>query len=176
MSDHANQPLPLAGDGTLSNCRLAILPEDLETKTPPVPLSHYTGAVRRHLWKVAAFVVICAASAFVLLSRLEPVYEATAVIDIDRQAPSEVIGQGATRAGAPNDAEQFIGTQVDLVQSDAVLRPVAIHFNLLEREGRFRGRTPEEIRSIRRSAIVLKRLKVTHPPKKYLLLISYRAT
>jgi len=149
--------------------------QDLEAEAPAVPLSHYLWILRRHLGKIVAFVVTCVAATFIVSSRLQPIYESTSSVDIDRQAPSEVIGQDSTRAAAPNDADQFLATQVKLIQSDAVLRPVAEQYNLLEREGQTAGLTPARIQQISRAPVVLKRLKVTRPPNTYLLLIAYRS-
>ncbi len=56
-------------------------------------------------------------------------------MNVDRQAPSEVVGEDSTSFVAPNDADQFLATQIKLIQSDAVLRPVAEQYHLLSREG-----------------------------------------
>src|ERR1035437_9195652 len=100
-----------------------------ESEEPVVPLSHYLWILRRHKWKLLAFVVFCVAATVVVSSRLTPIYEATASIDIDRQMPTGVIGQDAARM-APNDADQFLATQVKTIQSDSVLRPVVERFKL----------------------------------------------
>src|SRR4051794_39445386 len=92
-----------------------------EREEPVVPLSHYLWILRRHKWRLIAFVLACVISTVVISSRLTPIYEATASIDIDRQAPAGVIGQDASRM-APNDADQFLATQVKTIQSDSVLR------------------------------------------------------
>jgi capsular exopolysaccharide synthesis family protein len=108
--------------------------------------------------------------------RLQPIYESTATVDVDRQAPSEVVGQDSTRsAGAPSDADQFLATQVKLIQSDAVLRPVAEQFHLLDREGQLKRMSSEKAQQTAQAPVVLSRLKVTRPPNTYLLLISYRS-
>src|ERR1700728_2386361 len=82
---------------------------DSEPEEPTVPLSHYLWILRRHKWRIMAFVVVCVAVSMVISSRLTPIYEATSTIDIDRQAPPAVIGQDAARM-APNDADQFLAT------------------------------------------------------------------
>src|ERR1700692_546322 len=71
--------------------------QDFEPESIPVPLSHYIWILRRNLWKIVAFVASCVLSTAILTSRLQPVYEATATVDVDRQAPSEVVGQDSTR-------------------------------------------------------------------------------
>jgi len=130
------------------------------------PLSHYLWILRRHRWKIFAFIAFCLAATALVTKRLTPVYEATATIEIDRQTPQGIVGQESLRSMA-NDSDQFLATQLRLVQSDSVLRPVARKFNLLEREGQTRSAT---------EPVVLKNLKVVRPPNTYLLLASYRAT
>ena len=71
---------------------------------------------------------------FIVSSRLQPIYESTAAVDVDRQAPSGVVGQDSNRLSV-NDADQFLATQIKLIQSDSVLRPVAQKYKLLEQEG-----------------------------------------
>src|ERR1035441_8171076 len=149
--------------------------QEYEPEAPSVPLSHYLWVLRRHLWKIVAFVASCVLAAAVVSARLQPIYESTATVDVDRQAPSEVVGEGSTRASAPNDADQFLATQVRLIQSDAVLRPVAEQFHLLDSEQQLKGMSPEEAQERAQAPVALNRLKVTRPPNTYLLLISYRS-
>ena len=106
--------------------------------------------------------------------RLTPIYESTATIDIDRQMPSAIIGQEATRTMA-NDSDQFLATQAKLIQSDSVLRPVAEQYSLLETEARSGGVDRANPASAQEAPVLLKQLKVTRPPNTYLLLISYRS-
>jgi capsular exopolysaccharide synthesis family protein len=148
---------------------------EFEPEAPAVPLSHYLWVLRRHRWKMLAFVATCVLATAVVSGRLQPIYESTATVDVDRQAPSEVVGQDSTRSNALNDADQFLATQIKLIQSDAVLRPVAEQFHLLDREGQLDRMSPEKAQAIARAPVVLKRLKVTRPPNTYLLLISYRS-
>jgi len=157
---------------------LAPLPaqQEFEPEAPSVPLSHYLWILRRHRGKMAAFVATCLLVTLIVSARLQPIYESTAAVDIDRQAPTEVVGQDSTREAAPNDADQFLATQVKLVQSDAVLRPVAEQFDLLRQEGQIKRQNPEKVQQIAASPVILKRLKVARPPNTYLLFISYRST
>src|ERR1022692_1882042 len=138
-----------------------------------VPLSHYLWILRRHRWKILGFVLSCVASTIIISARLTPVYESTATVDIDRQIPSAAIGQDATRMPA-NDADQFLATQVKMIQSDSVLRPVTQQYHLLDVE----KQVSEKLSRAQQedAPILLKKLKVTRPPNTYLLLISYRST
>jgi succinoglycan biosynthesis transport protein ExoP len=140
-----------------------------------VPLAHYLWILRRHRWKILAFVCASVAATLIVSARLTPIYESTVTVDIDRQMPSAVIGQDAARAPL-NDADQFLATQVKLIQSDSVLRPVAQQYHLLDLEKDASDITPEKPSEAEEDApILLKKLKVTRPPNTYLLLISYRS-
>ena len=138
-----------------------------------VPLSHYLWILRRHKWKILGFVLGCVVATVIISKRLTPIYESTATVDIDRQMPSTAIGQDSTRMPA-NDADQFLATQVKLIQSDSVLRPIADQYHLLDVEKQIsekRSRAQQE-----NAPILLKKLAVKRPQNTYLLLISYRST
>jgi len=151
------------------------LQEEIEAAGPTVPMSHYLWLFRRHVWKIIAFVATCLLATFVVSARLQPIYQSTATVNVDRQAPSEVVGEDSTRFVAPNDADQFLATQIKLIQSDAVLRPVAEQYHLLSREGQTKSSTSEREQLLTAAPIFLKQLTVTRPPNTYLLLISYRS-
>jgi polysaccharide biosynthesis transport protein len=149
--------------------------QEFELETPAVPLSHYLWILRRHLWRIAAFVATCVLLAAVISARLKPVYESTAEIDIDQQAPSEVVGDQSTRTADVSDADQFLATQEKLIQSDGVLRPVAEQYHLLEQEGQIKSPGDQRAQQKENAPVVLRNLKVTRPPNTYLLSISYRS-
>jgi len=137
-----------------------------------VPLSHYLWILRRHVWKIAAFVVFAVAATVIVSSRLTPVYEATATIDVDRRAPTGVVGQDS-QTSTLNDADQFLATQIKIIQSDAVLRRVVHQYNP---EPAVESAQDKALPSADRedAPVLLKKLKVTRPPNTYLILISYR--
>src|ERR1017187_5548353 len=146
-----------------------------EPEDPTVPLSHFLWILRRHRWKIVAFVLVAVISTVVVSSRLTPIYESIATIDIDRQAPPGVIGQDALRM-APNDADQFLATQIKLVQSDSVLRPVAERYKIPVVEStRLPGEPQLPTSRAQNAPVKLKNLKVSRPPNTYLLLIAYRS-
>jgi succinoglycan biosynthesis transport protein ExoP len=136
-----------------------------------VPLGHYLWILRRHRWKILGFVFVCVSAAVIVSARLTPVYESTATVDVDRQTPSAVIGQDTTRMPS-NDSDQYLATQVKIIQSDSVLRPVAVRYHLMDVEKQSGKSTQAE----QDAPTVLKKLKVVRPPNTYLLLISYRST
>src|ERR1035441_6615746 len=138
-----------------------------------VPLSHYLWILRRQRWKILGFVLGCVAATVIISARLTPVCESIATVDIDRQMPATVIGQDSTRMPA-NDADEFLATQVKMIQSDSVLRPIAEKYHLLDVEKQFKKGVPRQAQE--NAPILLKKLKVTRPSNTYLLLIIYRAT
>ncbi len=83
------------------------------------------------------------------------------------------MGTDATRIPL-NDADQFIATQIKLVQSDSVLRPVAQQYHLLDVEKQIKESKPRGPQE--NAPVLLKKLSVKRPPNTYLLLISYRST
>src|SRR5579859_8196791 len=144
---------------------------ETEPDEPTVPLSHYLWILRRHRWKILSFVFFCVAATAIVSSGLTPIYESTATVDVDRQIPTSIIGQDATRPML-NDSDQFLATQVKLIQSDSVLRPVAQQFHLIDLE---KEAPRKSIEAQEDAPVLLKKLKVTRPPNTYLLLISYRS-
>ncbi len=143
---------------------------DAEPQEAATPLSHYLWVLRRQRWKILPFVVACLIATLIVSKRLTPIYESTVTVDVDRQAPAGVVGQEASQL-ATNDADQFLATQIKLIQSDAVLRPVAEQFHL-------RDLTSSDADPLRaqEAPVILRNLKVSRPPNTYLLLISYRST
>lgn len=130
-------------------------------------LSSYFWILRRHVWKILSFIFASVAATLIVSSRLTPIYESTATVDIDRQMPTGIIGQEASRTTL-NDADQFLATQIKLIQSDSVLRPVAEKYKLIALE-------TDDPNADSSGPVVLKKLDVTRPPNTYLVLISYRS-
>ncbi len=147
-----------------------------EPEEAAVPLSHYLWILRRHKWRILAFVAVSVICTVVISSRLTPIYESTATIDVDRQAPAGIVGPDAANRAGLSDADQFLATQIKIIQSDSVLRPVAERFKLRSADA---ASQPAEakIPSARaeNAPVTLSKLKVTRPPNTYLLLIGYRS-
>ena len=148
---------------------------DYEATQAPISASHYLLVVYRQKWPILGFVATCLLVTFLVSSRLTPIFEATARIDVDRRVPSEIIGQGASQAASSDDADQFMATQMELIQSDAVLRPVAKRFSLLQREAQLERLRPEQARRKEDAPMYLKQLKVSRPVNTYIIRISYRS-
>ena len=159
--------------------RVAPAPLTLDAEFEPqpahVPLAHYLWILRRQAWKIAAFVVATILATLVVSLRLTPIYESTVSVDIDRQVPTGVLGEEATRS-ATNDADQFIATQVKLIESDSVLRPVVDKYRLREVEEDALEEAVDHSATSLEAPVILKRLKITRPPNTYILQISYRSS
>ncbi len=137
--------------------------EEPETQESQTPLSHYLWALRRRKWPLLLFVVFAVAATIIVSSRMTPYYESTATVDVDRMVPTAVVGQeSSSRASSMNDSDFFLATQVKLIQSDSVLRPVAQKLKIP-----LKGRPDAPVK--------LPRLAVTRPTRTYLLQISYRS-
>lgn len=147
---------------------------DTEPEPPAVPLTHYFWILKRHRWKIAAFVLASLICTYIVSKRIVPIYESTTIVDVDRRMPTGIVGQEATTS-AVSDADQFLATQIKLIQSDSVLRPVAQQYHLRNLEKQGRDASPERAVRIQRTPITLGDLKVVRPPSTYLLLISYRS-
>jgi len=148
--------------------------QEFEPETPAVPLTHYLWILRRHLWRIIAFVASCVLATAIVSARLQPIYESTATVDIDFQEPAGVVGQDSTHSAA-NNSDTFLSTQIKLIQSDSVLRPVAERYHLLNLEGPSSQTSAQKAQAIAAAPISLSRLKVTRPAGTNLLLISYRS-
>jgi polysaccharide biosynthesis transport protein len=162
-------PLVTAGDAD----RLPALLESLAAPDPEearIPISQYLWIVKRQRWKILGFCATAAIATLIISARLTPIFESTTTVDVDRRTPPGVVGPEAALI-AVNDADQFLSTQMKLVQSDGVLRPVEERFGLRQREGQSAAKSARG----EAAPIVLNRLRVTRPPNTYLMLISYRS-
>lgn len=141
-----------------------------------VPITQYLYAIYRNRWRILPFTVFCIVASLLISLRMTPLYEATTVIDVDRNGETEAVG-GDSRPASPFNMEQFMSTQIHLIQSDAVLRPVALHYNLpLERQEAWFAPAREDDAAARRDApAALKNLRVAHPPQTFLIYIRYRS-
>lgn len=151
-----------------------VIDAEFETQPAHVPLAHYLWILRRHGWKIAGFVAAAMIATLIVSLRLTPIYESTAIVDIDRQMPTGVLGKDAAEA-VSNDADQFLATQVKLIESDSVLRPVVDKFRLREVEKDALEEALDKSALSLEAPIVLKQLRVARPPNTYILQISYRS-
>ncbi len=147
---------------------------DAEPEETAIPLSQYLWAIRRYRWRILPAIAICLIATVIVSSRITPIFEAITTIDIDRRVPTGVLGAEAVQSST-NDADQFIATQIKLLQSDSVLRPVATKYNLRELEDEDWEKKGLKNTEAEETPVLLKNLKVTRPPNTYILLVSYRS-
>jgi succinoglycan biosynthesis transport protein ExoP len=172
---HSNaEAEPLTGVVEIGRVPYGARPYDLADPAPEeakIPLSQYLWILKRYRWRILGFSAASVIATLIISARLTPIYESIATVDIDRQTPADVVGRDATR-NALNDADQFLATQMKLVQSDSVLRPVDQQFHLreLERQAEASGSARGEA-----APVTLQRLKVTRPPNTYLMLVGYQS-
>ena len=140
-----------------------------------LPLSHYLWILKRRRWEILAFVLASVIATVVISSRLTPIYESTATVDIDREISSNLVGQNANMPTDNYDADQFLATQIKLIQSDSVLRPVVQSLKLAAPAKAGPHDSPIPTTRAEDAPISLSNLKVTRPANTYLLLISYRS-
>jgi capsular exopolysaccharide synthesis family protein len=152
----------------------AIIDAEYEPSAAAVPLSHYLWILRRHGWRMLGFVTFAVLATLIVSLRLTPIYESTVTIDVDRRMPTGVLGQDATQA-VNNDADQYLATQIKLIQSDSVLRPVVDRYHLREVEKDAFEKPGDDSPISLEAPIILKPLRVTRPPNTYILQISYRS-
>jgi capsular exopolysaccharide synthesis family protein len=148
-------PLPLSA-------RPRPVPADSDSEYDDLPagvsFAHRLWVIRRNIWAILAFAAFCTIATAVLSYRITPIYESTVTIDVDRRAPTGVVGQDANTT-AVGDTDQFLNTQVRLIQSDAVLKQPAQEFGL--------NKTP--------GSVGMSNLTVTRPNATFLILINYRS-
>ncbi len=166
--------LPAVQETIRVAAQVPFLDAEYEPQPAHVPLAHYLWILRRHGWRIAGFVAGAVLATLVVSLRLTPVYESTVTVDVDRQMPTGVLGQEALQ-NVTNDADQFLATQVKLIQSDSVLRPVVDKYRLREVEKDALEEAVDKSATSLQAPVILKNLKVTRPPNTYLLLISYRS-
>ncbi len=174
MNRHESERLYGAVEAGRAGAPLYLAPPyqdtDEDEEEAKLPLAQYFWILRRYRWRILGAVAATVLATLVLSERLTPIFESTATVDIDRQSPAGVVGDDATRS-ALNDSEQFMATQIKLVESDAVLRPVDEQFQLRKQEGQPPALTPRE----EAAPVTLQQLKVTRPPNTYLMQIAYRS-
>jgi succinoglycan biosynthesis transport protein ExoP len=152
------------------------LQPEFEITYPSASPMHYLLVVSRQKWKIIGIIALAMLATYLVCSRLTPIYEATAKVDVDRRIPVGVVGQEANPgAVSGDDADAFMATQTELIQSDAVLRSVADRFHLRERELQLSKLAPENARRKSDAPVYLKQLKIKRPINTYILEISYRS-
>ena len=141
-----------------------------------LPLSHYFWLVRTHWIRMAAFVAFAVIATAMVTARLTPQYEAKSTLYLDRNAAKNLVGQDS-QSGSANkgDSDAYISSQMQIVQSDAVLRPVVEKFQL---QATAKDSTEDSRRKVARlnnAPVKIKGLTVQRPLNTYMLTVTYRS-
>ncbi len=155
---------------------LRLSPAPSEETLDRVPITQYLHAIYRNRWRIVPFTILCVVAALLLSLRMTPLYEAVTVLDVDRNGEVEAVGS-ESRGASPLNMEQFISTQIHLIESDAVLRPVALQYKLplKQKEAWFAPARSNDAAARLDAPAELGNLKVTHPPQTFLIYIRYRS-
>jgi polysaccharide biosynthesis transport protein len=130
-------------------------------------LGDYLDAIYRRRLPILAAMVLCVGAAYIVTKRMPRLYEGTATLDIERMTPSGLVGPELSTQVAP-DMDQVVATHMRMIQSEALLRPVAEKYRLIELP--LPGAKPEAQGPVR-----MKNLRIGRPPGTYLIQVSYRA-
>jgi capsular exopolysaccharide synthesis family protein len=170
-----NVPAPLAPVGVPEVGVPLLLGAD-ETADVQLPLSHYVWLVRTHWIKMAAFVAFAVIATAMVTARLTPQYEAKASLYLDRNAAKNLVGQDS-QSGSANkgDSDSYISSQIQIVQSDAVLRPVAEKFKLQAVPKDSSEESRRRIARLNDAPVQIKGLTVVRPLGTYMLTVTYRS-
>jgi polysaccharide biosynthesis transport protein len=136
-------------------------------------LSQFIKIIRRQRWKLLAFVAVAILAAVGVQLIVPKVYEATALVKVERHTAGGVVGLEASQVSSVDDMDQVIATEIELAQSDPVLRPVVERYKLLPVKSKNSRSASQQNGPA--SPIRLDSLKVTRSPSSYLIRISYRA-
>jgi capsular exopolysaccharide synthesis family protein len=142
---------------------------------PGISLASFFAIIRRQRIKLLAFVALSLLAAVVIQFTVPKLYEATALVKVDRRQAAAIEGAVGDLSGPGEDLDPVITTDIELAQSDTVLRPVVEKYHLLDDKKGMAGLSAEQKKRLLNAPIELKGLKVTRPPNTYLLRIVYRA-
>src|SRR5579884_3835766 len=147
-----------------------------QAEASSLPISHYLWVLRRHSWHLAGFVAAVVLATVLVSLRITPVYEGVTTVYIDRQEARDLVGQTAqvNQNIAAEDEDSFMASQIKLIQSDSVVRPIAEKYRLLDREKQIKRQGDRA--KAEAAPIVLKDLKVSRPNTTFILQIAYRST
>jgi polysaccharide biosynthesis transport protein len=187
-------PLPLSSKGQASSAQSSFKrkpmhsdPAKLVPGAPSVPklpdpaisarpLKYFLRLLRARLPMMTAVTFFLTASVVSLCALLPQINKASAKIAVDRQTRPESVGDNLL---LNTGDDQFMATQLSLIQQDNVLRPVAQRFDLWQREHQlnrffFWKYPPAREEDIRQAPVYLRNLKVSREPNTYVLTITYK--
>ncbi len=94
-------------------------------------LLDYLLVLRKHKWLILTFLVTVVTLVSIATFKMKPVYQATARIEIDRDAPSVLPFQAMNSEAAYDDLQNYIETQSKVLQSDTLAMETIKKENLI---------------------------------------------
>jgi succinoglycan biosynthesis transport protein ExoP len=144
-----------------------------------LPPSHYYWLLRSNIWIIIAAVGLAVVATLAITRRLTPIYQSTAILYVDRGALKNIVGKDASASSQSiaGDDATFMNSQINLISSDSVVRPVAEKYRLLEKEGQILPGKDSALRisKIQAAPIALKGLTVSRRGSTYLIQINYQS-
>ena len=138
-------------------------------------LRHFIDLIEKNKWKLSAFVALGLVIAAIATLLIPPRYKSSVKINVERRGNSGFVGQEAALQSSGFDMDQVMITQVEVLQSDPVLRPATEKYDLFDVEKQFTFLNANEASRLRKAPIKLNRLKVLRVPNSYLIELSYQA-
>ena len=148
------------------------LPPNLSTE-PGINLTllQYWAAVRRHAWRIAAFVAATVLCTAIIVLRIPRQYESAAVIRIDPSLATDVVGNQGGGSRGVNMAAQ-LATDAQEIVSPAVVTPAILNSGAWRQPADSSStEVPRSVIAKTTSGISVKQVKGT-----YLLRVAYRST
>jgi succinoglycan biosynthesis transport protein ExoP len=94
-------------------------------------LLDYLRLLRKHQWLILTFLVTVVTLVSIATFKMKPVYEATARLEIDRDAASILPFQNMNSDSAMDDLQNYIETQSKVLQSDTLAMETIRKLNLI---------------------------------------------
>jgi succinoglycan biosynthesis transport protein ExoP len=98
--------------------RSPFLALDLMPREPH--LLDYVLVLRKHLWLITFFLLAVVSIVTIATFRMQPVFEATARVEVDRDTPNAFHFNESDQGGEFEDAEDYIVTQSKILQSETL--------------------------------------------------------
>ncbi len=103
---------------------LAVLPAPSVLPWDQVPheahLLDYILILRKHQWLILTFLLTVVTAVTIASFKMKPVYEASARVEVDRESQNNLPFQGGNSYDEYMDMENYIATQVEILQSETL--------------------------------------------------------
>src|SRR6202011_2910658 len=118
IDNHKNGALPNGSSGAVELMPTALPTWELSPREPH--LYDYLLILRKHQWLILSFVLSVGTVAAIATFRMQPVYVATARIEIDRQNSNILPFQGVDAYDLMIDTDNYIETQSKILTSETM--------------------------------------------------------